>query len=43
MAMDTAFISDERDGDQYEHHDQDDALFVLRQIKNPEQALHRFT
>jgi hypothetical protein len=42
MAMDTAFISDERDGDQCEHHDQDDVLFVFRKFENSEEAFHAF-
>jgi hypothetical protein len=38
--MPAALISDERDRDQSEHYNQDDALFVFRQFKNPEQAFH---
>ena len=38
--MDAAFVSDERNGEQNEHYDQDDALFVFGELKNPEQALH---
>jgi hypothetical protein len=36
MTMDAAFISDERDREQNEHHDQDDALFASRKFENPE-------
>jgi hypothetical protein len=38
--MNAAFISYERDRDKREHHDQDDALFVFREIENPEQTFH---
>ncbi len=38
--MNAAFVSDERDRDQNEHHDQHDALFALREFENPEQAFH---
>jgi hypothetical protein len=40
--MNAALISDEREGEQNEHYDQDDALFILREIENPEEALHLF-
>ena len=38
--MGAAFISDERNCQQNEHHDQDDALFVFRELENSEQAFH---
>ena len=38
--MNAAFVSDKRDRDQNEHHDQDNALFVLREFENLEQAFH---
>lgn len=38
--MDAGFISREGDGDDREHDDQDDALFVFRQLEDPEQAFH---
>jgi hypothetical protein len=38
--MSASFVSDECDRDQYQHYDQDNALFVLRKIENSEQALH---
>jgi hypothetical protein len=38
--MNAAFISRQRNRDQADHHDQDDALFVLRELENPEQAFH---
>ncbi len=38
--MNPALVSDERDCDQNEHHDEDDALFVFRKIKNSEEAFH---
>jgi hypothetical protein len=38
--MNAPFVSDERDRDQNEHHDEDDALFVFRELENPEQAFH---
>src|SRR2546423_5656088 len=39
-AINAAFVSDEGDHDEREHHDQDDALFVFRELENPEQAFH---
>jgi hypothetical protein len=39
-AMNAAFISDETNRDQNKHHDDNDALFVFGEIKNPEEALH---
>lgn len=39
--MNATFISDETDRDQNKHHDENDALFVFRQIENSEQVLHR--
>jgi hypothetical protein len=41
MTMNAALISDKCDRDQNEHHDQNDALFAVRELENPEQALHR--
>jgi hypothetical protein len=38
--MNAPLISDEGDRDQDKHHDQDDALFVFREIENPEQTFH---
>jgi hypothetical protein len=38
--MNATFVSDEGNGDQNEHHDQDDSLFILGEIENPEQAFH---
>jgi hypothetical protein len=38
--MSTPLICYKRAGDQRENNDQDDALFVLREIENSEQALH---
>jgi hypothetical protein len=34
--MSAALISDERECDQKEHHDQRDALFIFRKLENPE-------
>jgi hypothetical protein len=38
--MNAALVSDERDCDEKEHHDEDDALFVFREFEDPEQAFH---
>src|SRR5436190_15913916 len=38
-----ALISDERNCDQNEHYDQNHALFVFREVENPEEAFHFFT
>jgi len=38
--MNAAFVSDERDRNQNEHHDQNDALFAFREIEDREEALH---
>jgi len=40
--MHSAFVSNENYRDQSKHHDENDALFVLRQIEDREQALHFF-
>jgi hypothetical protein len=40
--MDAAYIAYERNSDQREHHDENDALLVLGELKNPEQAFHFF-
>ncbi len=40
--MNAALVSDERDCDQNEHHDENDALLIFRELENPEQALHFF-
>jgi len=33
--MDSAFVSDEGNCDQNKHHDENDALFVFGEFKNP--------
>jgi len=38
--MDATFILDECSNYQHQHHDQNDALFVFREIENPEKAFH---
>jgi hypothetical protein len=38
--MNSAFVSDENNRDQNKHHDKNDALFIFRKFKNPEQAFH---
>jgi hypothetical protein len=38
--MNAAFVFHERDREQNEYHDKHNTLFVLREFKNPEQALH---
>ena len=38
--MNAPFVSDERDREQNEHHDQDDALFVFREFENSKEAFH---
>src|ERR1041385_1059815 len=38
--MYAALKSHERDRDQREHHDQDNALLIFGELKNPEQAFH---
>jgi hypothetical protein len=38
--MNPTFVSDERDRDQNKQHDQDDALFVLREVENSKEAFH---
>ena len=38
--MNAARVSDERDRNENKHYDEDDALFVLQQIENPEEAFH---
>jgi hypothetical protein len=38
--MDAAFVSCESDGDERKHDDENDALFVFRELENPEQAFH---
>ncbi len=38
--MNAALIFDKCDRDQNEHHDQNDALFAVREFKDSEQALH---
>jgi hypothetical protein len=35
-----AFITDESNCDQNQHHDENDALFVFRKLENAEQAFH---
>jgi hypothetical protein len=39
--VNATFISDESNRDQNKHHDENNALLVLGQIENAEQALHR--
>jgi len=38
--MDSVLVSDESNRDQNKHHDENDALFVFGEFKNPEKALH---
>ena len=38
--MHAALVSDECGPDEQKHHDQYDALFVLRELENPEYAFH---
>jgi len=38
--MNAAFVSDERDRQQHEHCNEDDALFILGEFENSEQAFH---
>jgi hypothetical protein len=38
--MSAAFVSDEGDRDQNKHHNQNDTLFVFRELENPEEAFH---
>ena len=40
--VNAALVSDERNSDQNEDYDQNDALFVFRELENPEQPLHLF-
>ncbi len=40
--MNAALISDERDREQNEHHDEHDALFVFGKFEHFEQAFHFF-
>jgi hypothetical protein len=40
MMTSAAFVTDEGNCDKCEHYDHDDALFVFRELKNPEQAFH---
>jgi hypothetical protein len=42
MTMNAALISDERDREQNKHYDEDDALFVFRELENSEEPLHFF-
>jgi len=42
MTMNTAFVTNERDRDQNEHHDENNALFIFGKIENSEQMLHLF-
>jgi hypothetical protein len=41
--MNVAFVSHERDREQNEHYNQDDALFIFRELDNAEQGFHFFT
>ncbi|HEX4697484.1 MAG TPA: hypothetical protein VH254_07405 [Candidatus Udaeobacter sp.] len=38
--MKTGLVSDERNGNQSKDYNEDDALFVFRELENAEQALH---
>jgi hypothetical protein len=38
--MNAALISGECDRNQNEYYDEDDALFIFRQLENPKQAFH---
>ena len=38
--MHAAFVSDERNCNKHEHYKQNDALFIFRQLENPEQPFH---
>ena len=38
--MNAALVSDERDCEQNEHHNEDDALFVFGELENPEETFH---
>jgi len=38
--MNSTFITDEGKRQQDKHHDQDNALFVFRELENGEQTLH---
>jgi len=38
--VNAALVSDERDRDQNQHHNEHDALFVFRELENSEQASH---
>jgi hypothetical protein len=40
MTMNAPLISNEGNCNQHKHYDQDDALFVFREIENGEQTLH---
>jgi len=40
--MNTTLVSDEGNCDQHEHYDEDDALFILREMENSEQPFHFF-
>jgi len=37
-----AFVSDEGDRDENEHHDEDDTLFIFLEFENSEEAFHFF-
>jgi len=39
-AINAAFVSDEGDHDEREHHDQNHALFVFREFENSEESFH---
>jgi len=38
--MHSAFVSNENYRDQSKHHDENDALFVFEQFRNPKKAFH---
>jgi len=40
MTMNAAFVADEGGPEQNKHHDQDDALFVFRELENSEEPFH---
>jgi hypothetical protein len=42
-SMNAAFVSGERKDDQNEHYDQSNALFIFRELKNPQQMFYFLT
>jgi len=41
--MNAVFISDKRQREQHENYDLNYAMFVFREVENPEEAFHFFT